>query len=151
MKPLIIFTKIYLLLSIVKIFIMVSIFLQIKTKSAYCLFTGCRNSSKSFPKYPEYQEQPRYLLLNLHLSLWYLCSSYSLIKETNATHKAKSLLKKTLRYLLDNCYIKLGNKIFRQVIGIPMESDRAVFMANLFIYYFQYNQVPKIISRLKQS
>ena len=39
-----------------------------------------------------------------------------------------------MKYILDNCYFKLGNKISRQVNGIPMGSDSAPFFANLFLF-----------------
>ena len=44
---------------------------------------------------------------------------------------------KGLKYLLDNCYFKLGNTLFRQVIGIPMGSDPAPYFANLFLYRYE--------------
>ena len=48
----------------------------------------------------------------------------------------KSLFKEALDYLMNNCFFTFGNKIFRQTIGIPMGSDPAPFMANLFLYYY---------------
>ena len=50
---------------------------------------------------------------------------------------AKSTLKKAVKYLLQNCFCKLGNRIFRQLIGIPMEPDPAPFFANLFPHYYE--------------
>ena len=50
---------------------------------------------------------------------------------------AKSTLKKAVKYLLQNCFFKLGNRIFRQVIGIPMDPDPAPFFANLFLHYYE--------------
>ena len=41
---------------------------------------------------------------------------------------AKSNLKKAVKYLLHNCYFKLWNWIFRQVLGIPMSSDFCISM-----------------------
>ena len=38
---------------------------------------------------------------------------------------------------MDNCYFKMGSKIFRQVIGIPMGSDPAPFMANLYLFHYE--------------
>lgn len=40
-----------------------------------------------------------------------------------------------VKYLLDNCYFKLGNKIFSQNIWIQLGSDPALFLAILFLYY----------------
>ena len=46
-------------------------------------------------------------------------------------------VKDAFSYLLDNCYFSVGKNIFRQVIGIPMGTDPAPFMANLFLYYYE--------------
>ena len=37
----------------------------------------------------------------------------------------RNSLKKAVKCFLDNCYFKLGNKILRQLIGIPMTSDKS--------------------------
>lgn len=54
----------------------------------------------------------------------------------NVTRYLSNLFK-VLSYLLDKCYFKLVNKIFRQVIGIPMGLDPAPFTANVFLYYYE--------------
>ena len=50
-------------------------------------------------------------------------------------------LKLAINYLIDNCYFTVGNSTFRQVTGIPMASDRAPFMGNHFLYYFDDNDL----------
>ena len=47
------------------------------------------------------------------------------------------LVKDALEYLMKNCFFTFGSKVFRQVIGIPMGSDPAPFMANLFLYHYE--------------
>ena len=47
------------------------------------------------------------------------------------------LVKEALEYLMNNCFFTFGNKIFRQVVEIPMGSDPAPFMANLFLYHYE--------------
>ena len=37
-----------------------------------------------------------------------------------------------IKFLMDNIYIQIRNKIFRQMIGIPMGTDCAPLLANLF-------------------
>ena len=59
----------------------------------------------------------------------------------------KDLFKEALSYLMGNCYFSCGEHIFRQVIGIPMGSDPAPFMANLFLYHFE----SKWIKNLKKE
>ena len=56
----------------------------------------------------------------------------------------RSTLKEAIKYLMDNCFFTLGDRIFRQIIGIPMGSDPAPFMANLFLYYYESNHVKKV-------
>ena len=49
-----------------------------------------------------------------------------------------------LKFLLNNCHFKFGNKIFRQVVGIPMGSDPAPFFANLFLYRYESRWINKM-------
>ena len=55
-----------------------------------------------------------------------------------------TLVKEALEYLMNNCFFTLGNKVFRQVIGIPMGSDPAPFMANLFLYHYESTWIKKL-------
>ena len=50
---------------------------------------------------------------------------------------SKPMVTEALEYLMNNCFFTFGNTIFRQVIGIPMGSDPAPFMANLFLYHYE--------------
>ena len=50
-------------------------------------------------------------------------------------------IKDAIKYLMGNCYFTFGEKIFRQIIGIPMGSDPAPFMANLFLYHYESNWI----------
>ena len=43
-----------------------------------------------------------------------------------------------IEYLIDNIYIKVGSKVFRQQVGIPMGTDCAPLLANLFLFYYEY-------------
>ena len=54
------------------------------------------------------------------------------------------MVKDALQYLMDHCYFTFGSKIFRQIIGIPMGSDPAPFMANLFLYHFESKWIRKL-------
>ena len=42
-----------------------------------------------------------------------------------------------LRHRLDNVFIKFGSKLYRQIVGIPMGTNCAAFVANLFLFYFE--------------
>ena len=42
-----------------------------------------------------------------------------------------------VKYLLQNCYFKLAYSILRQNIGIPVSSDPAPFIVNLFLQCYE--------------
>ena len=50
---------------------------------------------------------------------------------------SKDLIHKAVAFLIQNAYFKLGNKLFRQDIGIPMGSDPAPAFANLFLFHYE--------------
>ena len=50
----------------------------------------------------------------------------------SSTLYTKDSIINAVSYLIKNCYFKLGDKLFRQDIGIPMGSDPAPAFANLF-------------------
>ena len=41
-----------------------------------------------------------------------------------------------LHYLLDNTFIRFGSKLYRQIVGIPMGSKCAAFVAGLFLFCY---------------
>ena len=51
-------------------------------------------------------------------------------------------------FIIDNAYFQVGNKIFRQVIGIPMGSDPAPFIANLFLYVYENRYMEKLKNQI---
>ena len=61
------------------------------------------------------------------------CESCSSKKRRHHFVFTKSLLKEAIQFLLHNCFFSIGNIVMIQVIGIPMESDPAPFLANLFL------------------
>ena len=42
-----------------------------------------------------------------------------------------------LSYLLDHIYIRFGTKLYRQIVGIPMGTNRAPLVADLFLYCYE--------------
>ena len=51
---------------------------------------------------------------------------------------SESMLVEMIHYLVDNIYILVSDKIFRQCIGIPMGMDCAPLLANLYLFKFEY-------------
>ena len=50
-----------------------------------------------------------------------------------------------VNFLVDNCYFTLGNRIFRQTIGVPIGVDPAPFMANLTLWYYENRYLEKLL------
>ena len=48
-----------------------------------------------------------------------------------------------LTWLINNIYVTFGDKCFQQVIGIPMGTDCAPFMANLFLFAYEFQWIDK--------
>ena len=42
-----------------------------------------------------------------------------------------------LRYLLDNIFIRFGSKLYRQIVGIPMGTNCASHVADLFLFCYK--------------
>ena len=45
----------------------------------------------------------------------------------------------------DNVYIKVGNNVYRQTIGIPMGTDCVPQLANLFLFHYEYSYIKKLM------
>ena len=43
---------------------------------------------------------------------------------------------KALTFLLDNIYIRFGSKLYRQIVGIPMGTNCAPLVADLFLFCY---------------
>ena len=55
-----------------------------------------------------------------------------------------------LVYLLDNIFIRFGTKLYRQTIGIPMGTNCAPFVADLFLFCYERDFM-KPLSRKNQA
>ena len=44
-----------------------------------------------------------------------------------------------LHYLLDNIFIRFGSKSYRQIVGIPMGTNCAPLVADLFLFCYERN------------
>jgi hypothetical protein len=42
-----------------------------------------------------------------------------------------------LSFLLDNIYVRYGDTVFKQVIGIPIRTNCAPLIADLFLYCYE--------------
>ena len=49
-----------------------------------------------------------------------------------------------LSYLLDNIYIRFGTKLYRQIVGIPMGTNCAPLVADLFLYCYERDSMDSL-------
>ena len=56
----------------------------------------------------------------------------------------------TLIYLLDNIYIRFGTKLYRQIVGIPMGTNCAPLVADLFLFCYERDFMTSL-SDVKQA
>ena len=55
-----------------------------------------------------------------------------------------------LIYLLDNIYIRFGSKLYRQIVGIPMGTNCASLVADLFLFCYERDFMTSL-SDVKQA
>ena len=55
-----------------------------------------------------------------------------------------------LIYLLDNIYIRFGTKLYRQIVGIPMGTNCAPLVADLFLFCYE-REFMTSLSDVKQA
>ena len=65
--------------------------------------------------------------------------------KTNIMYLNKDDVLSLLEYLLNNIYVKYRDNIFRQAIGVPMGTDCAPDLANLFLFAFEYKYIIGLI------
>ena len=46
-----------------------------------------------------------------------------------------------LTFLLDNIFIQFGKKLYREVVGIPMGTNCAPLVADLFLFWYEWDFV----------
>lgn len=69
------------------------------------------------------------------------------IRNPNTMILTADQINSLLTYLLDNLYIKYFERIFKQIIGIPMGSDCGPDLANLFLFAYEYQYIIGLIEK----
>ena len=52
---------------------------------------------------------------------------------------------KMIEFLVDNIYVRFGGQLFRQIVGIPMGTNCAPLLADLFLYSYENEFLDKLI------
>ena len=54
-------------------------------------------------------------------------------------------------FLVDNIYVRFGGQLFRQMVGIPMETNCAPLLADMFLYSYENEFLEKLIKEGKRK
>ena len=57
---------------------------------------------------------------------------------------------KMLEYLIDNIFVEFSGRIFQQTIGIPMGTNYALLLADLFLYLYEAEFVKSLLQAGKK-
>ena len=58
---------------------------------------------------------------------------------------------KVIECLVDNIYVKFGGQHFRQIVGIPMRTNCAPLLADMFLYSYENEFLDKLIKESKRK
>ena len=56
-----------------------------------------------------------------------------------------------LEFLIDNIYVSIGGTLFQQVVGIPMGTNCAPLIADLFLYSYESEFLQKLVKDKKMT
>ena len=58
---------------------------------------------------------------------------------------------KMIEFLVDNIYVRFGGQLFRQMVGIPVGTNCAPLLADLFLYSYENEFLDKLIKEGKRK
>ena len=88
------------------------------------------------------EDSELYIKINKKNATW----SRKLPKKSKLLHLDKDQIMKMFNYLMDNIYLFYRTEIYRQIIGIPMGTDCAPELANLFLFSYEYIYIIDLIN-----
>ena len=56
-----------------------------------------------------------------------------------------------IEFLVDNIFVRFGEQLFRQTVGIPMGTNCATLLADLFLYSYENEFLINSLRRVKES
>ena len=73
-------------------------------------------------------------------------SIYWTSKGAGRRYLTKKAFDNAMSFLINKFFFTIGNMVFKQDIGIQMSINPASFLANLFLYIFEYKFIKQLIS-----
>ena len=56
-----------------------------------------------------------------------------------------------LEFLVDNIFVVFGGKVFQQIVGIPMGTNCAPLLPNIFLYSYEAEFIQSLLSTGKKK
>ena len=56
-----------------------------------------------------------------------------------------------IEFLVDNIYVRFGGQLFQQMVGIPIGTNCAPFLTDLFLYSYENEFLNKLIKEGKRK
>ena len=78
-------------------------------------------------------------------------STYFVKDHSNAKHKYTENYIMMIDFLIDNIFVECVGEIFQQVIGIPMGTNCAPLLADLFLYSYEAEFIQTLIKSGKRQ
>ena len=71
---------------------------------------------------------------------------YFVKTHSDCPHKYSEVqIKRMLDFLIDNIYVVFGDQVFQQTVGIPMGTNCAPLLADLFLYSYEAEFIQKLV------
>ena len=93
-----------------------------------------------------FEKSSNYLVVNTATSnvKWNNVIPKYTINKSNYHCITKDILISHLTFLIDNIYVKFGDKLFQQVVGIPMGTNCAPLFANIYLHCYEFDYINKL-------
>ena len=56
-----------------------------------------------------------------------------------------------LEFLVDNIFVVFGGKVFQQIVGIPMGTNCAPLLADIFLYSYEAEFIQSLLSTWREK
>jgi hypothetical protein len=92
-----------------------------------------------------FEKTPKYLFINIKTKYaWWTNSNIN--KNENVVILNHDIIVSHIKFLIDNIYFRFCDKYYKQNKGIPMGTDCAPLLANLYLHYYEYTYLNELMT-----
>ena len=93
-----------------------------------------------------FKNTSKYIIANINTKRAYWSNKIpkNSIKNKHIHVQTKEIIISHITFLIDNIYTSFCGEIYQQIIGIPMGTDCAPLLANLYLHYYEYEYMTKL-------